>query len=71
MLLHLIRLFIEQVGDESYESYTAERDGILSSLARRAKVLFYTWHILFSLLSFIECLHEAILNFVFRHLKMH
>lgn len=34
-----------QVGDESYESYCAERDGILSSLARRAKVgsitLFY------------------------------
>lgn len=27
-----------QVGDESYESYCAERDGILSSLARRAKV---------------------------------
>lgn len=27
-----------QVGDESYESYTAEKDGILSSLARRAKV---------------------------------
>lgn len=27
-----------QVGDESYESYTAERDEILSSLARRAKV---------------------------------
>lgn len=27
-----------QVGDESYESYVAERDGILSSLARRAKV---------------------------------
>ena len=27
-----------QDGDESYESYRAERDGILSSLARRAKV---------------------------------
>ncbi|MBA0745473.1 hypothetical protein Gogos_008048, partial [Gossypium gossypioides] len=27
------------VGDESYESYSAERDGILSSLARRAKTL--------------------------------
>ena len=27
-----------QVGDESYESYSAEKDGILSSLARRAKV---------------------------------
>ncbi|KAL8122753.1 hypothetical protein AgCh_010942 [Apium graveolens] len=27
-----------KVGDESYESYTAEKDGILSSLARRAKV---------------------------------
>mgnify|MGYP003703585029 CR=1 FL=1 len=27
-----------QVGDESYESYYAEKDGILSSLARRAKV---------------------------------
>ncbi|GAV86545.1 LOW QUALITY PROTEIN: Aminotran_1_2 domain-containing protein, partial [Cephalotus follicularis] len=28
-----------KVGDESYESYCAERDGILSSLARRAKTL--------------------------------
>ncbi|XVE51778.1 hypothetical protein DITRI_Ditri02bG0068500 [Diplodiscus trichospermus] len=28
-----------KVGDESYESYRAERDGILSSLARRAKTL--------------------------------
>ncbi|XP_057770537.1 alanine aminotransferase 2-like isoform X2 [Salvia miltiorrhiza] len=28
-----------KVGDESYESYTAERDAILSSLARRAKTL--------------------------------
>ncbi|GAV86546.1 Aminotran_1_2 domain-containing protein [Cephalotus follicularis] len=28
-----------KVGDESYESYCAERDGILSSLARRAKIL--------------------------------
>ncbi|GLT46190.1 hypothetical protein SLA2020_199640 [Shorea laevis] len=28
-----------KVGDESYESYCAERDGILSSLARRAKML--------------------------------
>ncbi|KAL5579674.1 hypothetical protein UlMin_012116 [Ulmus minor] len=28
-----------KVGDESYESYDAERDGILSSLARRAKTL--------------------------------
>ncbi|KAI9093886.1 hypothetical protein K1719_026884 [Acacia pycnantha] len=28
-----------KVGDESYESYIAERDGILSSLARRAKTL--------------------------------
>ncbi|KAL1814295.1 hypothetical protein DCAR_0518431 [Daucus carota subsp. sativus] len=28
-----------KVGDESYESYTAEKDGILSSLARRAKTL--------------------------------
>ena len=27
-----------QVGDESFDSYRAERDGILSSLARRAKV---------------------------------
>ncbi|KAF5957830.1 hypothetical protein HYC85_005055 [Camellia sinensis] len=27
-----------KVGDESYESYYAEKDGILSSLARRAKV---------------------------------
>lgn len=30
-----------QVGDESYMSYTAERDAILSSLARRAKVSFW------------------------------
>ncbi|GAB2250022.1 hypothetical protein Droror1_Dr00013381 [Drosera rotundifolia] len=28
-----------KVGDESYESYSAEQDGILSSLARRAKTL--------------------------------
>ncbi|KAG5538036.1 hypothetical protein RHGRI_025207 [Rhododendron griersonianum] len=28
-----------KVGDESYESYSAEKDGILSSLARRAKTL--------------------------------
>ncbi|PKI50424.1 hypothetical protein CRG98_029174 [Punica granatum] len=28
-----------KVGDESYESYRGERDGILSSLARRAKTL--------------------------------
>ncbi|CAI9114505.1 OLC1v1015244C1 [Oldenlandia corymbosa var. corymbosa] len=28
-----------KVGDESYESYMAEKDGILSSLARRAKTL--------------------------------
>ncbi|CAL5443675.1 unnamed protein product [Camellia sinensis] len=28
-----------KVGDESYESYYAEKDGILSSLARRAKTL--------------------------------
>ncbi|KAF8401169.1 hypothetical protein HHK36_014473 [Tetracentron sinense] len=28
-----------KVGDESYESYSAERDGILSSLAKRAKTL--------------------------------
>jgi len=27
-----------QVGDESYEVYSAEKEGILSSLARRAKV---------------------------------
>lgn len=27
-----------QVGDESYESYMAEKGGILSSLASRAKV---------------------------------
>lgn len=27
-----------QVGDESYESYCGEKEGILSSLARRAKV---------------------------------
>jgi hypothetical protein len=30
-----------QVGDESYESYMAEKDGILQSLARRAKVFFF------------------------------
>lgn len=29
-----------QVGDESYESYCAEKEGILTSLARRAKVGF-------------------------------
>ncbi|CAN0877790.1 Alanine aminotransferase 2, mitochondrial [Linum grandiflorum] len=28
-----------KVGDESYDSYSAEKDGILSSLARRAKTL--------------------------------
>ncbi|KAF3792242.1 putative alanine aminotransferase [Nymphaea thermarum] len=28
-----------QVGDESFDSYSAEKDGILSSLARRAKML--------------------------------
>jgi hypothetical protein len=28
-----------QVGDASYETYINERDGILSSLARRAKVI--------------------------------
>ncbi|KAI8544765.1 hypothetical protein RHMOL_Rhmol08G0320300 [Rhododendron molle] len=28
-----------KVGDESYESYSAEKDGILSSLSRRAKTL--------------------------------
>lgn len=27
-----------QPGDDSYESYTAEKNGILSSLAKRAKV---------------------------------
>lgn len=27
-----------QVGDESFESFSAEKDGILKSLARRAKV---------------------------------
>lgn len=27
-----------KVGDESYDSYFSERDGILKSLARRAKV---------------------------------
>jgi hypothetical protein len=27
-----------QAGDESFESFMSERDGILSSLARRAKV---------------------------------
>ena len=30
--------FILQVGDESYASYKAEKDAILQSLARRAKV---------------------------------
>ncbi|WMV22542.1 hypothetical protein MTR67_015927 [Solanum verrucosum] len=29
----------QQVGDESYESYSAEKEAILSSLARRAKIL--------------------------------
>ncbi|KAF5744967.1 hypothetical protein HS088_TW07G00548 [Tripterygium wilfordii] len=33
-----------KVGDESYESYCAERDGILSSLARRAKALEYAFN---------------------------
>ncbi|KAH9618360.1 hypothetical protein KSS87_017223 [Heliosperma pusillum] len=28
-----------KAGDESYEAYSAEKDGILSSLARRAKIL--------------------------------
>lgn len=32
------RCFILQAGDESYASYKAEKDGILESLARRAKV---------------------------------
>ncbi|CAI0473088.1 unnamed protein product [Linum tenue] len=31
--------FLLKVGDESYESYSAEKDGILKSLARRAKTL--------------------------------
>ncbi|CAN1287262.1 Alanine aminotransferase 2, mitochondrial [Linum perenne] len=31
--------FLINVGDESYDSFSAERDGILSSLARRAKTL--------------------------------
>ncbi|KAG6780602.1 hypothetical protein POTOM_013468 [Populus tomentosa] len=34
-----------KVGDESYESYSAEKDGILSSLARRAKMCAYTFGI--------------------------
>jgi len=33
-----------KVGDESYESYSAEKDGILSSLARRAKTLEDAFH---------------------------
>ena len=39
LLLHHIKLSgCFQVGDESYESYSMEKDGILLSLARRAKV---------------------------------
>ncbi|ONK75158.1 uncharacterized protein A4U43_C03F13960 [Asparagus officinalis] len=34
-----VNLFSTEEGDESYESYVAERDGILQSLARRAKAL--------------------------------
>ncbi|CAA0829476.1 Alanine aminotransferase 2- mitochondrial [Striga hermonthica] len=33
-----------KVGDESYESYSAEKDAILSSLARRAKSLEEAWN---------------------------
>ncbi|GFY97253.1 alanine aminotransferase 2 [Actinidia rufa] len=32
-------LLADEVGDESYECYSAEKDGILSSLARRARAL--------------------------------
>lgn len=44
LLLHIKQILYMQVGDESFESYSAEKDGILSSLARRAKVskLMYT-----------------------------
>lgn len=35
--LYLIGIML-QVGDESFESFSAEKDGILKSLARRAKV---------------------------------
>lgn len=34
----MILILCMQVGDESYDSYFAEKDKILSSLARRAKV---------------------------------
>lgn len=38
LLFHVKQILYMQVGDESFESYSAEKDGILSSLARRAKV---------------------------------
>lgn len=38
LLLHIKKVLYMQVGDESFDSYSAEKDGILSSLARRAKV---------------------------------
>lgn len=34
----VIQVLYVQVGDASYESFTAEKNGILSSLARRAQV---------------------------------
>lgn len=34
-----------QAGEESYENFIKERDGILSSLARRAKVSFLLLYI--------------------------
>ena len=38
LLFHVKQILYMQVGDESFESYSAEKDGILSSLERRAKV---------------------------------
>lgn len=38
MSMKEITLISLQVGDESYKSFIAEKNGILSSLARRAKV---------------------------------
>lgn len=34
----MIFYLFDQPGDDSYDSYIAERDGILTSMARRAKV---------------------------------
>lgn len=39
--IHLLEMTLKgcmQVGDKSYKSYCAEKEGILASLARRAKV---------------------------------